>query len=501
MVKTFQEYRQLREASENKDKDGDSGVATSVSLGKGNDYEPFQVSDDPKSEHYGKNAALSPIVRAFKGGGNWGWSKDDESGDDKPVKISGKKLYLAGGSVRSHMMGEKGSGPVQLATNASPDEVYHLMKQNGFEFVTDSGDVKGSKDPNPNKTEGSKQSFWVEMKNKNGRPFTFGVNVNGTKFKLDTFRKARGKMTDDDEPEPGTMGDDSNSRDFSMNSMYIELGNENGQNDKLTDHHGGVHHMAAGGNPVPNGGMESMKKRPDKMIRYMRFMHAYGDSKKMSSEDKKFMSDNAHSMGKLDRKYMMSEFKKGMDKEGCDSKNFLKLLGDSGLLGHMFPGKHLDTDFPDELSDLGDKHAPMAWMLRMNDPSMLDDEDMDKDDLKKIKFLIKSLSMDENMDHNMLEDLMSSFTSSGLSGRKLREWGTKLGGLDGSLLDAFVAHSKSPRVKVYKINDSGEEQPDDAFLDLFDPFTGQKDHIGIDERKRHLELDGFRKHMSFMRPM
>lgn len=501
MVKTFQEYRQLKEASENKDnKDGDGGVATNVSLGKGNDYEPFQVSDDPKSEHYGKNAALSPIVRAFKGGGNWGWSKDDDSGDDKPVKISGKKLYLAGGSVRSHLMGEQGSGPVQLATNASPDEVYHLMKQNGFEFVTDSGDVKGSKDPNPNKTEGSKQSFWVEMKNKNGRPFTFGINVNGTKFKLETFRKARGKMTDDDEPEPGTMADDSNSRDFSMNSMYLELGNENGQNDKLTDHQGGIHHMKSK-KITPNGGMESMKDRPDKMIRYMRFMHGYGDSSKMSTEDKKFMTDNAPSLGKLDRKYMMGELKKGMDKEGCDGRGLLKMLADLGMAEHIFPGKHLDTDFPKELSELGDKNAPMAWMLRLNDPSMLDDEDMDQDDLKKIKFLIKSLSMEEHMDHNMLEDLMQGFTSSGMSGRKLKEWAMKLGGKDGNLMDAFVAHSKSPRIKVYKTMDDGSEEPDEAFLDLFDPFTGQKDAMGIDERKRHLELDGFRKHMSYMNPM
>jgi tRNA nucleotidyltransferase/poly(A) polymerase len=500
MVKTFEEYKQLREASENKDDKGGGDVATSISLGKGNDYEPFQCSDDPKSEHYGKNSALSPIVRAFKGGGNWGWSKDDTSGDDKPVKISGKKLYLAGGSVRSHLIGEKGNGDIQLATNASPDEVYHLMKQNGFEFVTDKGSVKGSKDPNPNKTEGSKQSFWVEMKNKNGRPFTFGVNVNGTKFKLDTFRKARGKMTDDDEPEPGTMGDDSNSRDFSMNSMYIELGNENGQNDKLTDHHGGVHHMASG-KVSPNGGMDSMKGRPDKMIRYMRFMNSYGDNKNMSTEDKQFMSDNAPSLGKLDRKYMMGEFKKGMDKEGCDQRGFLKSLASFGMLDHMFPGKNIDTDFPKELSELGDKQAPMAWMLRMNDPSMLEDEDMDADDMKKIKFLIKSLGMTENMDQHMLEDLMAGYTSSGISGRKLREWGIKMGKLDGSLMDAFIAHAKSPRVKVYQINDEGVEGVDNAFLDLFDPFTGQKDVFGIDERKRNLELDGFRKQVDYMRPI
>ena len=505
VAKTFQEYRQLREGDESSEKkgDSDSGIATSVSLGKNNDYEPFQVSDDPKSENYGKNAALAPIVRAFKGGGNWGWSKDEGSGDDKPVKITGKKLYLAGGSVRSHLHQEKNNGPIQLATSASPDEVYHLMKQNGFEFVNDMGEAKGSNAPHPNKKEGSKQYFWVEQKNKHGRPFTFGISVNGDEFTLDTFKKQRGKLTEGDDPEPGTMADDAGSRDFTLNGMYIELGNENGSNDKLSDFHGGIHHMGAG-RIVPIGGMKGMDKRPDKMIRYMRFMHGYGDPKTMSSEDKKYMTDNAHKLGKFGqkhRKYMMGEFKKGMDKEGSDCRGYLKLFKDLGMLDHLFPGKLLDTEFPKELSEIGDKQAPMAWMLRMNDTDMMDDLEMDEGDLKKIKFLIKSLGMNETMDHNQLDDLISGFTGSGLSGRKLREWGTKLGGLDGSMLDAFLAHSKSPRVKHMKVNPDGSESMDPAFYDLEDPFTGQRDHTGIAERRKMLELDGFRKHMEYMRPV
>jgi hypothetical protein len=507
VAKTFQEYRQLREGDESSSDSGgksdSEGISTSVSLGKNNDYEPFQVSDDPKSENYGKNAALAPIVRAFKGGGNWGWSKDEGSGDDKPVKISGKKLYLSGGSVRAHLHQEKNNGPIQLATSASPDEVYHLMKQNGFEFVTDMGEAKGSSAPHPNRKEGSKQYFWVEQKNKHGRPFTFGISVNGDEFTLDTFKKQRGKLSEGDDPEPGTMGDDAASRDFTMNGMYIELGNENGQNDKLSDFHGGIHHMGAG-RIVPIGGMKSMDKRPDKMIRYMRFMHGYGNPKTMSSEDKKYMTDNAHKLGKFGqkhRKYMMGEFKKGMDKEGSDCRGYLKMFKDLGMLDHLFPGKILDTEFPKELSEIGDKQAPMAWMLRNNDTDMMDDMGMDDGDLKKIKFLIKSLGMTEAMDHNQLDDLTNGFTGSGISSRKLREWGTKLGGLDGDMLDAFLAHSKSPRVKHMKMGDDGRENMDPAFYDLQDPFTGQQDHDGINERKKMLELDEFRKHMAYMKPL
>jgi len=78
----FKEYRLLRESEDGSNSGTpkkahgagqDTGaIGTKVSLGDGNDFMPFEVSDDPKSEHYGKNKNLAPIVRAFKQGANWG---------------------------------------------------------------------------------------------------------------------------------------------------------------------------------------------------------------------------------------------------------------------------------------------------------------------------------------------------------------------------------------------------------------------------------------------
>ena len=104
----FQEYKNLRESVEEKDKSGEAQpLGAKISLGDGNDFEPFQISDDPKNQHYGKNKNLAPIVRAFKGGGNWGWSRDDSSGEDKPVKIGSKKLFLTGGATRDQIKKKK----------------------------------------------------------------------------------------------------------------------------------------------------------------------------------------------------------------------------------------------------------------------------------------------------------------------------------------------------------------------------------------------------------
>jgi hypothetical protein len=514
-AKTFKEFRLYREADENEDSGSDGqglggdidpgGVGTKVSLGDGNDLVPFEVSDDPKSEHYGKNKNLAPVVRAFKGGGNWGWSRDDNSGDDKPVKISGKKVYLAGGAVRSHLAGEKARN-VEMVTNASPDEVYHLLRQNGFEFVDDKGSInKKSTSPHPNRKEGAKQFFWVNKGNQNGRPFSFGLQVNEDEFELDIMTKTpRGYDNDADDREPGSHADDANGRDFTMNGMYILLTNDNGPNKELVDFHGGIHDMKAG-RVKPIGGMEKMGKHPARMVRMARFMHGYGGSDDMSTEDLSAFQSAIPELGKKSgdpeyRKYMMKEFKKGMNKDGKDARKFLKLLAKLGLGDALFPGMHLDTDLPKELSEMHDKHMPLAYMLRLNDPEMLD-LGMDDSDNQKVKFLIQSLGMNENMDGGTLDKLTQGYTGSGVSGRKLRDWATKVGGLDPCIMDAFIAHTKSPRVKLYDMDEEGKERISDLFADLIDPFTGQQDANGIEERKQHVELDNFRKHMEYMRPV
>lgn len=495
--KSFQRYMQLRESADKKpsaDSNGGGPLGTKVVLGDGNDFEPFEISDDPKSEHYGKNKNLAPIVRAFKQGANWGWSKDDSTGSDKPVKISGKKLYLSGGAVRDHLKGKKARN-IELATNASPDEVYHILKQNGFEFVSEGGtSLKGSSHSSPNKKEGNKQLFWVNKSNKNGRPFIFGLKVNEDEYELEVFTKTpRGNV--EKELEPGTHAEDAAGRDFTINGMYILLSQDNGPNKELQDFYGGMHHLASGRISAIGDMGEKLKEDPSRIMRYVRMLSCYGDPKKVSEEEKETIKKSSDGLGKLDRKYMMGEFKKGIDKDDVDARDYLRSFRDLGLLDKLFPGKALDTNLPKELSEMGDKHMPLAWMLRQNDPGSLEDLGMDTGDMQKIGFLIKSLGMKEDMDGGGLMDLVKGYMSSGISGRKLREWGTKCGGLNPGILDAFLSYAKSPRIKVYVQGDDGNEKVADDFADLIDPFTGQQNHMKIDERKKDLELKNFRKYM------
>lgn len=504
-MRSFQDFKLLKESEDKKPANGGSdtgAIGSKISLGEGNDFLPFEISDDPKSEHYGKNKNLAPIVRAFKQGGNWGWSRDDSTGSDKAVKIGSKKLFLAGGSVRDHLKGKKARN-IELATNASPDEVYHLLKQNGFEFVNDKGTVSNSKGAkvSPNKKEGDSQYFWVEKTNKNGRPFTFGLKINEDEFTLEVFVKSpRGNVEGD--PEPGTQSEDAAGRDFTINGMYILLSNDNGPNKELCDFFGGMHHLNSGRVAAIGGDMKSkFKEDPSRILRYVRMMSSYGDPKKIPEEEKQTIAKSADRLSKVDRNTIMGEFRKGLDKDDTDPREYMKLFSDLGLLGQLFPGKNLDTNLPKELSELGDKHAPMAWMLRNNDPAALDDIGFDSKEAQKIKFLIKSLGINDQIDANGLSELTQGYLGSGISGRKLREFATKIGGLDPAVMDAFLTYTKEPRVKAHQLTSDGHEVVGEQFQDLVDPFSGKEDLQRIEDRKKEMELRNFQRHLNNTRAM
>jgi len=498
-VRTFSQYKLLREAGEISSlQSGPNAVGSRISLGDGNKFPAFEVSDDPKSENYGKNKNLAPVIRAFKQGANWGWSRDDQTGGDKPVKINSKKIYLAGGTVRDHLLGKK-PRHVELATSASPDEVYRILKQNGFTYVDKKGGLNDHSKNSPNQKEGSNQYFWVEQTNKNDRPFIFGIGVNDDTFKLEVFRKTPRGLSGGDDIEPGTQTEDAAGRDFTINGMYILLSNDNGPNKDLYDFFGGMHHIVSG-KIHAIGDMETkLEEDPSRILRYIRMLTSYGNPDKVSDDERMMVKKLANKVGGLDRKFVMDEFKKGMDKDDVDPRNYLKCCRDFGVLDHIFPGKLIDPTLPKEMSELGDRHMPLAFMLRMNSPSSLEDLGMDPRDLQKISFLIKTLGLNDNIDANGLADLTTGYLGSGISSRKLRDFGTKLGGLDGGLMDAFVNYTKQPRVKIFVTKD-GENQISDDFADIFDTFSDEIDPEAADERKRQLELNSFHNQLKFMRP-
>ncbi len=394
--------RSFLEFVTNKEKDSEP-LSTKISLGDGNDFKPFFVSDDPNSQYYGKNSGLAPIIRAFKKGANWGWSKDEKTGDDKPVKTGSKKLFLTGGALRDHLSG-KTPRNIELATNASPDEIMKILKEAKLKFI-------GENDRNEPNT------FFILSKNKTGRPFKFGIRSKDQLYELAGFTK----KYDAENHEPGSQLDDAKSRDFTINAMYLNLTNDDGPNRELQDYFGGVHHLKSGNVKSIGPLSQRIQENPSSAFKFARMLNRYGEEPNPEDVDAIKNSDIS-----IEPKAAVEEFFKGLDYDDCNCNKYLNLYNSLGLLKHIFPFENLDLDIP---SDMSDKHCALAWMLKKNHPDMLQNGIGDRiapEKLKKIIFLVKSLGL-PGMDDNGLTNLKTQYLMSGMPEKKVKIWFDKNG--------------------------------------------------------------------------
>lgn len=497
MIKrTFLEFVQTRQGDHKTEPtpgSDDLPITSKITLGDGNDLPPLMVSDDPNSQYYGKNKGLAVLIRAFKKGGNWGWTRDDKSGEDKPVKMGSKKLFMTGGAVRDHLAG-KTPRNIELATNASPDEIYNILTQNKFKFIGDN--------TNDNLSSGNKM-FWVKSSNKNGRPISFGVRINNDEYDLSVFIKSS-HDTNGLIMEPGTQAEDAAARDFTINAMSLALTNDNGPNKDLYDFYGGLHHLVSGKVLSIGNFQRKLEQDPLRILRYARMLNRYGGRESVPEQDKVVIQNALDSLGAANRQDIADEFMKGLAPDDIDPRRYLMIHNDLGTLPLLFPNLQLDTELPIGLRELGDKHAALAWLLR-NEPceclqSMFDRDGWKPEDARKILFLVKSnQALNNDLDAQTLNDLVQSYLQSGLSSRKVKSWATKLGGKNDGLVNAFLQHAHSPRVDIFTA-DNGIEL-DDGFSDLVDPFTGElQAESEATARKHRLEWENFQKLLQIHAP-
>lgn len=497
MPRTFLEFVQQKvggDVNAGPSGDGDMPLTSKITLGDGNTFLPLVVSDDPNSQFYGKNKNLAVLIRTFKKGGNWGWTKDEKTGEDKPIKMGSKKLFLTGGALRDHLAGKR-PNHMELITNCSPDEIYHMLQQNKFQFIDENDAQNVSPD--------AKLVFWVKKQDRKGRPYSFGIKIRGDEFDLSVFTK-QSRGPEGLVLEPGTHADDAAGRDFTINAMSLLLTNDNGPNKELYDFYGGMHHLLGRKISAVGNLEQKLKEDPVRALRYARMLSRYGDPKKISAEERSTLQSAAEHLSQIAPEAIQGEFLKGLNHDDQDSRQYLRIFNYLGLLPGIFPGMQLDTQLPKELRELGDKHAPLAWMMRNYAPEQLEQiltqQRWKPEDTKKIIFLVKALhKLDDNMDQESLDDLVQSYLKSGLSARKLKLWATKMGGKHEALIDAFLQHAAAPRVQSLTDTPEGS-QATDAFADLQDPFSGQMNNEAAESRKKRLEWDNFRALLAYNNP-
>lgn len=169
------------------------------------------ISDNPKNPSYGRYRSLAKLIRVFKEGASWG-KTHDRDGALKEVGIGGKKLYLTGVSVVQHLSGETISR-WNIVTEATSDEIMKILSEGQYTKT----DLSLLLDAPTSQTYARSGG-------------TFYINAGGRVYQLQPL-------------VGGTLENDAKTRRYTVEAMFLELTNPDGENKVLHDFYGGLLHF------------------------------------------------------------------------------------------------------------------------------------------------------------------------------------------------------------------------------------------------------------------
>lgn len=325
---------------------------------------------------------LKPVIQAFLDSGKIELTNDTSS----KVTMPKKSLYLVGGAVRDLLVKGAPKSDLDLATNATPEQIAHILHAAGFKVRGDSQgnpefdrtrtDDKGKQYPkmklsfDPSvKSDGDNKEWFLKGRDysKEGRPLVISAVVNGEEFEIATFRKdlktvdgkAEVDFTDD-------ATEDAKRRDFTINAMYIELTKPEGQNNKLFDPTG-QGETDLNQKTVNTVGNAEDRFDEDKIraMRAIRFYCMFGRDGKIDQKTKEAILKFKKLEGvALER--VRQEFLKGLDHPDVDPLKYIKLYDKFGLLKTILPGVVLNINVPVQFKNKRDRFLALAWILQDN---------------------------------------------------------------------------------------------------------------------------------------
>jgi tRNA nucleotidyltransferase/poly(A) polymerase len=326
---------------------------------------------------------LRPVINAFLNSGKVILQRDTSG---KDITMPHKTLYLVGGPVRDFIKG-KSVKDLDLATNATPAQIATILAAAGFKRTGDRSGKNGEELKLPSTfvdaegrevgVEDAKQGdnrLWFIKGRDNSqdrKPFVISAVVDGEEFEIATFRKdakvVDGQATVDFVDNPK---DDAARRDLTINALYIELTKADGENKKLYDPTGhGLYDLKNGTVRAVGKAEERFEEDPLRILRAIRFHCRFGQGDTLDEDIKKAIPKflaNLPERVALER--IRDEFLKGLLHPDIDSKKYLSIYKQTGLLKTVFPDLSFDSPsgVPWEFSDRKDKALALAWMLQHN---------------------------------------------------------------------------------------------------------------------------------------
>lgn len=448
MKTLFGKYFVLREESEGA-ASSDGGqkktqITSRIKLQKtegSKEFAPFTVN---RTTH----PNLRLLIKAFTGSDKVGvgYTTIEKTKGEVEPQLKKKNLWLTGGAVRDHLKG-KTPRNYDLVTDATPSEMRMIMVQPDAGFTETkprcgdyASDERYAKLPAP----GSKNKiFYASRWDKTGKEIEMTAEINGEKFELGTLGKhSKSRRVEPDKGEAAsTIEDDSQNRDFTMNSMYIPLTTADGDNGDLVDPHGGAHHLKNGEVVAVGDFSKRLGEDPATSLRYMKMVNRYGNPDKIPDKYKQAL-ERHKDLSDVPKDHVRKEFLDGLENPDVDPRKYMKSFKSTGLLGAVFPGVDFDDeDMPEDFQ--GDRWLAPAWVLRNNEPDqvkqMLQGGGWSKQEAGDIAYLVKlyNWGSKNKFDSDQFYDMKNTHT--GLTKAKIREW-LQMAKQTGPETDAFLNH-------------------------------------------------------------
>lgn len=392
---------------------------------------------------------LRPVIKAFLNSDSIVLHKGIN--EKESLTMPKKTLYLVGGPVRDFIMG-KSIKDLDLATNATPEQIAIILSSAGFKRVEDRSGKAGAElklpaqfwnsDEEEKKIEdaktGDKFVWFIKGRDnsKEKKPFVISAVVDGEEFEIATFRKDA-KVTDGQASVDfvDNPAEDAARRDLTINSMYIELTSPDSENKRLYDPTGhGLHDLKSGVVKTVGKPEDRFEEDPLRVMRAIRFWARFGKTGKMDPDMLKAMRKFTDLRERVALERIRDEFLKGLVHPEVDTAKYITAYKETGIIKMVFPGLNFDppNGMPAKFGEKKDKPLALAWLLQHNPTEKVAEAlapqhsvnnenkptGWQTDERKAVLFLLKL----KEFSPEQVSHYMKAREGTGLSNAQIRDW-------------------------------------------------------------------------------
>ncbi len=304
---------------------------------KGGEFRPFIID-------YKSNPSLRTIVKAFANSGEIkvGYSTIIKGKGIQHPTLKRKSLYLTGGSLRDHLKNQT-VVEYDCATDASPDEIRMILS-------TEAADLKEvkpliedieilSKYKSLPEIEGKKKVFFASRWDSEGHEMEFTVMVDSQKIFISTFNKnTKNRMLIPKKRVFATTPEeDAQSRDLTINALYLALKNDEGENTELIDPLGGIFDLKNGKIVLISEREQPFEKDPYLPYRIANLSARYAFDKKIPADINEKIRNYDHSNYDEDKKVLKRYYISAVENINIPTQDYINNLIHSHLVKHIFP--------------------------------------------------------------------------------------------------------------------------------------------------------------------